>query len=401
MSLMDLLQSNDPAIQNGLLNFGLSLMRSKGNFGNAVGQAGVAGQVGARDFRQQQALMQRASLNDQMLKNQLEQQQQQMALQKLPGQFIKPPSVPGVDATGGMETAMENPANAAGPGGVDLQGLAQAYMGAPGGLPMGLQLQQMLQKQVPTPVISKAGDIARDPKTGAIMWQNPDKPDSASMDPLTKLIAARDALPLGHPNRAIYDAAIKKAATHAPAASVTANSYGSPVAGMVNGQPGFFQTDKTGGMSVVPGVRPMPTKEEGDKAKTGRQSEQMLTAIEQARSLLKKGPTESGVGAVADQAARVFGQSSRGAQLAAQLETLSGWMVANVPRMEGPQSNFDVDNYKTMAAKVGDRTVPISERLAALNTLETLHRKYAAINGTSSEPAQSAPSAPVNWSDLK
>lgn len=140
-------------------------------------------------------------------------------------------------------------------------------------------------------------------------------------------------------------------------------------------------------------ISPAQEKADIEKAKAGRQGEQMLSAIEEARSLLGKKPTASGVGAMVDKAGRAVGVTSDSAKTAAQLETLSGWMVANVPRMEGPQSNFDVENYKIMAAKVGDRTVPVDERLAALSTLESLHRKYADINGT---PLSASPSRVID-----
>jgi hypothetical protein len=48
--------------------------------------------------------------------------------------------------------------------------------------------------------------------------------------------------------------------------------------------------------------------------------------------------------------------------------------------MEGPQSNFDVQVYTTMAGKVGDRTVPVRERLAALDELRKLQTKYKSLN---------------------
>lgn len=60
-------------------------------------------------------------------------------------------------------------------------------------------------------------------------------------------------------------------------------------------------------------------------------------------------------------------------------------MVSNVPRMEGPQSDFDVKNYREMAATVGDSTIPVKDRLAALDTLEQLQAKYAG-NGTVTSP---------------
>jgi hypothetical protein len=82
-----------------------------------------------------------------------------------------------------------------------------------------------------------------------------------------------------------------------------------------------------------------------------------------------------------DAGAGLFGKSFKSADVASQLETLGGWMVSNVPRMEGPQSDFDVKNYRTMAGMVGDKTKPLSQRLAALDTLEQLQQKYAHLNG--------------------
>lgn len=128
-------------------------------------------------------------------------------------------------------------------------------------------------------------------------------------------------------------------------------------------------------------------KQGAEAVAAGKTSDKLLTALTQAETILKQGPTASGVGAVRDAAGRVIGVSSDSAQKAAQLDTLSGWLVANVPRMEGPQSNYDVQVYQTMAGKVGDRTVPIRERLAALEELKSLQTKYKGLN-------QSAPTAP-------
>jgi len=91
-----------------------------------------------------------------------------------------------------------------------------------------------------------------------------------------------------------------------------------------------------------------------------------------AEDLLKKDPTGSGVGAIRDNVLGFFGQSTPASETAKQLEAVSGWLVSNVPRMEGPQSNFDVDNYMRMAGAVGDKTRPVSERLAALRTIQTM-----------------------------
>jgi len=109
-------------------------------------------------------------------------------------------------------------------------------------------------------------------------------------------------------------------------------------------------------------------------------ADEMLGQLSDAEILLRSGPTQSGVGAAVDVAGRIVGFSPKSAQVASQLETLSGWLVSNVPRMEGPQSNYDVQVYREMAGRVGDRTIPVNERLAAIRTLRGLQTKYKALN---------------------
>lgn len=124
---------------------------------------------------------------------------------------------------------------------------------------------------------------------------------------------------------------------------------------------------------------------EGDVAKAdvaaADKSRDIKSQIKMARELLSLGPTQSGAGSLVDSGLSFFGTSTKGGDIAAKLDTISGWMVNNVPRMEGPQSNFDLQNYKTMAGLVGDRTKPISVRLAALDGVEQLQSKYDKFNG--------------------
>lgn len=150
---------------------------------------------------------------------------------------------------------------------------------------------------------------------------------------------------------------------------------------------------------------------EGAAGKVEKTSKNLLANIEQARSLLPKA-TGSGVGALVDAGGRFIGVSTEQSKASSQLETLAGWMVSNIPRMEGPQSNFDVENYKTMAAKVGNSAIPIAERLAALDVLEQLQLKYSEINrndlnpnGTPQQNRRASDKKPaedgaVDWSTL-
>lgn len=110
-------------------------------------------------------------------------------------------------------------------------------------------------------------------------------------------------------------------------------------------------------------------------------SNSLLDNIKSAKEILKSGAATGSLGGAAvDAVTDAFGESTPGSLAADKLELISGWMVANVPRMEGPQSNFDVQNYQKMAAAVGDRTKPIKNRLAALEVLEALQKKYASLN---------------------
>jgi hypothetical protein len=151
-----------------------------------------------------------------------------------------------------------------------------------------------------------------------------------------------------------------------------------PVMG-ANGQPVVGAAADPALQGQLAGAKTTGAKEaEGriDARGESRKADMFLQQLTQAENILKQGPTASGVGAAVDAAGRLVGQSTPGAQRAGQLESLSGWLVANVPRMEGPQSNFDVQNYMTMAGKIGDRTVPVKERLAALDQVRKLQQKY-------------------------
>lgn len=128
---------------------------------------------------------------------------------------------------------------------------------------------------------------------------------------------------------------------------------------------------------------------------TGKQSENKLanklaTGVDRALELLQQGPTSSVVGNLADKGMGAFGMSTKSGETAAQLEALSGWLVSNVPRMEGPQSNIDVQNYQTMAGRIGDRNLPIGTRKAAAEEVKKLQQKYADLNSGQS----ASPSAP-------
>lgn len=91
---------------------------------------------------------------------------------------------------------------------------------------------------------------------------------------------------------------------------------------------------------------------------------------------LIKQSTGSGLGTKADTLAAFFGKSTEGAQAIAQLDPLVYPILANVPRFEGPQGEYDVKVYQKAAGAFSDSEKPIGTRLAALQGMITLLKKY-------------------------
>jgi len=94
-----------------------------------------------------------------------------------------------------------------------------------------------------------------------------------------------------------------------------------------------------------------------------------------ARPLIRKATSSYG-GAAVDQIARVFGASTEGSAAAAQLKALEGSLVSKMPKMSGPQSDKDVLLYKQMAGQIGDVTIPAENKIAAMQVIEEINRRY-------------------------
>jgi hypothetical protein len=110
-------------------------------------------------------------------------------------------------------------------------------------------------------------------------------------------------------------------------------------------------------------------------------SQGVSDAIEKSRELLTgKGgeelPTGSGVGSVVDYVGSLVGATPAGAKTADKLRVVGGSLVQKVPRFEGPQSDKDVSYYKEVAGRIGDSTLPIARRLAALDEVENIWGQF-------------------------
>lgn len=127
---------------------------------------------------------------------------------------------------------------------------------------------------------------------------------------------------------------------------------------------------------------------------------EMMGLVDKAMGILrpsdksKQLPTSSFVGAGLDFAGRTVGYEMPGAGEAAQLEVLAGLLTSKVPRMEGPQGVYDVKLYQQMAGQVGDKTLPLSTRVKALEEIKRIFGDKDFISIGADIPQQQAQSAP-------
>jgi len=115
------------------------------------------------------------------------------------------------------------------------------------------------------------------------------------------------------------------------------------------------------------------------QSKRAAAANNILPILDQAEKLLGTA-TNSYVGAGVDALSRGFGYAPEGAKSIAQLKILEGNLMMNQPRMEGPQSDKDVELYRQMAAQLGNPTVPTEIKQAALQQIRAIHQKYATGN---------------------
>jgi hypothetical protein len=121
-----------------------------------------------------------------------------------------------------------------------------------------------------------------------------------------------------------------------------------------------------------------------DITKKGSNAQTVTGMLDIAEPLIDVS-TGSGLGAATDKVAAFFGKSLDGAQAIASLKTLEGQLIAQMPRMEGPQSDADRLLYQQAAGAIADATVPRETRKAAIKTIRQLQEKYkqraADVNG--------------------
>lgn len=124
----------------------------------------------------------------------------------------------------------------------------------------------------------------------------------------------------------------------------------------------------------------------GAMAKKGINALSVMESLDLAEPLIEVA-TGSTSGAAVDKVASFFGKSLPGDQAIGQLKILQANLMTNMPRMEGPQSDRDVQLYREAAGELGDPNVPKDRKKANLTMIRALQQRYASASPASSGQA--------------
>jgi hypothetical protein len=150
----------------------------------------------------------------------------------------------------------------------------------------------------------------------------------------------------------------------------------------------------TGVATPVVGARTETRVPSDAQAKQLKGSQRALDIINDAEKLIN-GATGSYIGNAVDKGAQAFGLPRQAPKDIARLKALEGSLMMAQPRMEGPQSDKDVALYRQMSGQIGDPNVPGGDQAAALDTIRSLHEKYAGVQQQSPVKSASAPPVPM------
>jgi hypothetical protein len=138
------------------------------------------------------------------------------------------------------------------------------------------------------------------------------------------------------------------------------------------------------------------------KVQEQKGAQAVLDLLDEADKYIS-GATGSYGGALLDEGAKVFGKATGGAVNIGRLKAIEGALLSKMPRMEGPQSNYDVMAYRQAVGQIGDPRIPGEIKKAAVDTVRTLQRKYVGMPdgpaGQWGQPQQPAGNA-VDWNSL-
>jgi hypothetical protein len=386
--LLDAFVNMDPQTKRGLLDFGLNML-AQGNAptGQAMGRAGLLSmdQRFQRDQQEQQA--KRQAMHDQLLQGQVAQQQRQRS-------FVDSLQAPTMAASqaalaGGGGPTMDNAARmpAVSPMQEQMFGAMKAGVVGPMDYLKSMQPERAKIKEY-REVRGGDGSVT------VVGFDELGKPVHTGMQPFIKpevrdfggFLGAVDAItsrvsPLGN-KTATPDALVQASTTRRGQDLTDARSREANALTREAQQTQLIDTP-TGPLLVNKGRKTADrvllngeaVPGEGVMKRTAGAT-RVLALLEQAEKILPSA-TNSWAGAGADLGASVIGYGTKGAQGVGRLKAIEGALLSEMPRMEGPQSNYDVAMYRQAAGQIGDATTPNSIKKAAIATMREIQERYA------------------------
>lgn len=110
-------------------------------------------------------------------------------------------------------------------------------------------------------------------------------------------------------------------------------------------------------------------------------SSSVLELLGDAKTIIAQGKaTGSTLGSMRDKVGGMIGVSTPASQASAKLKVIGGSLTAKIPKMPGATSDRDMALYMETAGRIGDETLPLPDRMAALEQTEKNVQKLLAAN---------------------
>jgi hypothetical protein len=114
-----------------------------------------------------------------------------------------------------------------------------------------------------------------------------------------------------------------------------------------------------------------------DLAKNQRNAKDSFDLMKSASALLSsEAPSSGRLSNIVTGTREFFGGGGEASKADAQLNLLSGALTMKQPRFEGPQGVLDVTLYQKLAGDLGNANLPVASRLATINQMIDLQKKY-------------------------
>lgn len=172
-----------------------------------------------------------------------------------------------------------------------------------------------------------------------------------------------------------------------------APSGGMPMVGGQGGGQGVTQVKQvTGDAKFMPATLPVyepdpnltnaQNREEAGKfsselRKNVKNAKNTFDLLKDASGILNTGSPSSGMlESMATGTKRFFGQGGETSASDQRLNMIAGALTMTQPRFEGPQGVLDVKLYEKQAGDLGNPNLPIADRLAAVQQMINLQKKY-------------------------